>query len=164
MFANIKYDISSNKGNTKGQMLALSFRIAHFISTNPSIIIRLAGIPIRLIYVVCIRWILGVDLDEKTTVGKGLIIFHGQGLVINSETIIGERVILRQNTTIGNKEKAGKSPVIGDDVNIGANVVIIGDVHIGEKSIIGAGSVITKNVPSRVAVAGNPFKIIKNLE
>ena len=70
-------------------------------------------------------------------------------------------------TTIGNKElrngSFSKSPVIGDNVNIGSNVCIIGPISIGTNVIIGAGSVVTKDVPSNSVVVGNPARIIKNI-
>jgi putative colanic acid biosynthesis acetyltransferase WcaB len=55
----------------------------------------------------------------------------------------------------------GPSPVIGDNVEIGSNVVIIGDISIGDGAIVGAGSVVTKDVPAHAVVVGNPARIIK---
>lgn len=54
--------------------------------------------------------------------------------------------------------------VIGDDVLIGANSIILKGVHIGARSVIGAGSVVTKDVPKDCIVAGNPAKAIKGLK
>ncbi|MFX0181601.1 MAG: sugar O-acetyltransferase [Candidatus Hodarchaeota archaeon] len=52
---------------------------------------------------------------------------------------------------------------IGDQVWIGSGAIILPGVTIGADSTIGAGSVVTKNIPSRVVAAGNPCQIIKNL-
>ena len=52
---------------------------------------------------------------------------------------------------------------IGDNVWIGGGVTIIGGVKIGQNSIIGAGSVVTKNIPAGVIVAGNPAKVIREI-
>lgn len=54
--------------------------------------------------------------------------------------------------------------VIGDRVSIGTSATILGGIHIGEGSMIGAGSVVTKNVPPRAVVAGNPARIIRYIE
>jgi putative colanic acid biosynthesis acetyltransferase WcaB len=81
--------------------------------------------------------------------------------VLNPQTVIGANCILRQSTTIGNKEPDGKAPVIGNQVNIGANVCIIGDISIGDNVIIGAGSVVVKDIPANCVVGGNPAKIIR---
>jgi acetyltransferase-like isoleucine patch superfamily enzyme len=53
---------------------------------------------------------------------------------------------------------------IDDDVWIGRNVIILKGVHIGVGAIVGAGSVVTKDVPSYAVVAGNPAKIVRNLD
>lgn len=50
---------------------------------------------------------------------------------------------------------------ISDDVWIGANVIILPGVHIGTGSVIGAGSIVTKNIPPSVVAVGNPAKVIK---
>ena len=53
--------------------------------------------------------------------------------------------------------------IIGNDVWIGGNVAILPGVTIGDNVVIGAGTVVNKNVPDNVVIAGNPFKIIKEL-
>lgn len=55
-----------------------------------------------------------------------------------------------------------KPVVIGDDVWIGARVTILPGVHIGKGSVIGAGSVVTKDVPEYSVVGGNPAKVLKS--
>ncbi|HAB26474.1 MAG TPA: serine acetyltransferase, partial [Xanthomarina gelatinilytica] len=55
-------------------------------------------------------------------------------------------------------------PIIGNDVTVGANVVIIGNITIGDHVVIGAGSVVVKDVPSNCVIAGNPARVIKTLE
>lgn len=53
------------------------------------------------------------------------------------------------------------SIVIGDDVWIGQQCIVIGGKHIGSHSIIGAGSVVSKDIPDCVIAAGNPIRIIR---
>ena len=57
----------------------------------------------------------------------------------------------------------GKSVTIGNDVWVGGNVTICPGVTIGDRTVIGAGSVVTKNIPSNVFAAGNPCKVIREL-
>jgi galactoside O-acetyltransferase len=52
---------------------------------------------------------------------------------------------------------------IGDDVWIGANVVVLPGVAIGKNSIIGAGSVVTKDIPENVVAAGNPWRVLREI-
>lgn len=54
-------------------------------------------------------------------------------------------------------------PIIGNNVTLGASVTIIGEIHIGDNVIIGAGSVVVKDVPNNVVIAGNPAKIIHTI-
>ncbi len=57
----------------------------------------------------------------------------------------------------------GKSVTIGDNVWIGGNVVIVPGVHIGDNTVIGAGSVVTKDIPDMVLAAGNPCRVIRSI-
>lgn len=150
-------DIINNRHNNKGLLFIIIFRISHFFSK--SIFLRIIGFPIRFFYLITIRWILGIDIPDQTKIGKGFMVYHGQGIVVHRDTIIGENVKIRQNTTIGNKKSNGLSPIIGNNVNIGANSVIIGDIKIGNNVIIAAGSVVINNIIDYSVAAGNPAKI-----
>ena len=115
-------------------------------------------------YKFLIEWVFGIEIPYNANIGKGLIVYHGLGLVINKYTTIGSNCILRHTTAIGNKELVRSDcPIIGDNVNIGAHVCIVGKIKIGDNSIIGAGSIVTKYVPANAVVAGNPAKIIRFL-
>lgn len=147
--------------NTKGSIFIFFFRLSSFFVKNK--FLKIIGFPVRLLYKVLFQWVLGIDIPDQTKIGKHFNVYHGQGLIINSATIIGENVMVRQNTTIGNSKPGGGAPVIENNVKIGANSVVIGEIIIGENSIIGAGSVVVKNVPKNVIVAGNPAKIINTI-
>ena len=154
----MKLDFLTNKKNTKGLMFIILFRISHFFTQN--MFLKIIGIPYRIMYKIVVEWFLGIEVPDTTFIGAGFKVIHGQGLVVNKSTRIGNFVTLRHNTTIGNSKSGGKSPKIGNYVDIGANCVVIGDVEIGENSIIGAGSVIVKSVPPNSVVVGNPGRVI----
>lgn len=101
----------------------------------------------------------GIDIHCTTRIGYGLYIGHGGPLVVNPTCIIGNNVNLSQFTTIG--ANGGKQAAeIGDNVYIGPNVCIIDHVHIGNNVTIGAGSVVTKNIPDNATAVGNYAKVI----
>lgn len=100
----------------------------------------------------------GLDIPSSTTIGYGLYIGHGYGIIVNPTAIIGNNVNLSQFTTIGSNE--GKAAVIGDNVYIGPSVCIVENVQIGSDVCIGAGAVVTKDIPRGMTVAGVPAKII----
>ena len=160
-------DLKNNPKNIKAKIVLVLFRFAQLCRKSPKPIFILT-IPYLIFYRVFVEWFLCVELPWNTQVGKGLCLFHGQSLVVNDGTIIGENCTLRHCTTIGNKQLSdgtfSKAPIIGDNVDIGSNVVILGPITIGEGSVIGAGSVVVKDVEPYSLVVGNPAKTIKRLE
>lgn len=99
-------------------------------------------------------------ISNTSDIAGGLIYAHPYSTVIFAEKI-GKNFNFRHLTTLGATEK-GK-PIIGNNVALGACVTIIGNVKIGDNVVIGAGSVVVKDVPDNCVVAGNPAKIIKYL-
>ena len=166
MFNFIFQDFSENKGNLKAQFIILFFRFANFFEISDNKFIQILKYPINFLYKIFVGLFLTVELPPKTKIGKGLKIFHGQALVVNDKTVIGENVILRNGVVIGNiilKDGSdSKSPIIGNNVEIGSNACIIGDVKIGNNTKIGAGTIVIKDVPDNCIVVGNPARIIPN--
>lgn len=99
-----------------------------------------------------------IQISRHTKIGYGLYISHGGPVVVNPTTIIGSNCNLSQFVTIGSNE--AKAAVIGDNVYIGPNCCIVEDVEIGNNVTIGAGSVVTKNLPENSTCAGNYAKVL----
>lgn len=105
----------------------------------------------------------GSTINATTSVSIGNHTIIGSGCLItdtDSHPILAEHRLLPH----GGGQHTKQSPiVIEDNVFIGARSIIMKGVHIGNGSVVGAGSVVTKDVPANVIVAGNPAKIIKHL-
>ncbi|MDD2384934.1 MAG: hypothetical protein PHN18_12145 [Sulfurospirillaceae bacterium] len=118
--------------------------------------------PIIILYKIYTEFLLNCEISFKTKIGENIIIHHGQSLIINKNTIIGDNVVLRHCTTVGNKsENSLESPTIGNNVEIGSNCVILGNISIEDNVVIGAGAVVVKNIQKNSIVAGNPAVFIK---
>ncbi|WP_108396397.1 serine O-acetyltransferase [Devosia submarina] len=103
-----------------------------------------------------------VDINPAVVMGKGIMLDHGTGLVIGETATIGDDVSMLQNVTLGGTGKSDQDrhPKIGNGVLIGAGAKVLGNIKVGDCSRIGAGSVVLKEVPPRVTVAGVPAKVI----
>jgi serine O-acetyltransferase len=103
-----------------------------------------------------------VDINPAVPMGKGIMLDHGTGLVIGETAVVGDNVSLLQNVTLGGTGKSDQDrhPKIGNGALIGAGAKVLGNIRIGDCSRIGAGSVVLKEVPPRVTVAGVPAKVI----
>lgn len=99
-----------------------------------------------------------IQISRHTKIGYGLYISHGGPVIVNPTTIIGNNCNLSQFVTVGSNE--AKAAVIGDNVYIGPNCCIVEDVEIGNNVTIGAGSVVTKNLPENSTCAGNYAKVL----
>lgn len=103
-----------------------------------------------------------IEISPAARIGPGLKIVHFTGIVIRGNTIIGNNAIIRQNVTIGSRNDTDDGfSVIGHNVEIGANSCIIGDVTIGDNVIIGALSLINKNVPDNHTAYSSKTTILK---
>ena len=99
-----------------------------------------------------------IQLDSHATIGYGLYIGHDGPIVVHPTAVIGNNCNLSQFTTIGSNEN--HAATIGDNVYIGPNVCIVEDVKIGNNVTIGAGSVVTKDIPDNATAVGNYAKVI----
>jgi len=105
----------------------------------------------------------GIEIHPGAKIGKFLFIDHGMGVVIGETSVIGDYVTIYHGVTLGGtgKEKGKRHPTIGNNVVIGANAQVIGSFTVGDNSLIGAGSVVLKEVPPNSTVVGIPGKVIK---
>lgn len=147
-------DWNANPHDYKSRSLLILFRMTQRLMSDldrP----RRYSYPMILLYRFYSEWLLGIEIRPKTQIGPALSVYHGYGIVINNEAVIGSHVSLRHGVTIGHKEQGGKSPTVGSYVQFGAHATVLGEISVGDHTIVGAGVVLTKSVPegSTVRVA-----------
>ncbi len=105
----------------------------------------------------------GIEIHPGATIGEGLFIDHGHGVVIGETTIIGNNVTLYQGVTLGGtgKENGKRHPTLEDNVMVSVGAKVIGSFTVGENSKIGAGSVVINEVPPNCTVVGVPGRVVK---
>ncbi len=103
-----------------------------------------------------------IEIHPGASIGKGLFIDHGNGVVIGETTVIGNNVIMYQGVTLGGtgKEKGKRHPTIKDNVLIGSGAKILGNIIIEENVKIGANAVVLNNIPKDTTAVGIPAKIV----
>lgn len=106
-----------------------------------------------------INWAWGIDLSYVVRLGRRVRIWHHGGMVIGGRAI-GDDVHIRHNTTIGvaNRHDPSKKPIIGNRVDIGAGACILGAVTVGDDCVIGANSVVLRDLPPGSTVLGVPAR------
>ena len=107
----------------------------------------------------------GIEIHPGATIGEGLFIDHGSGVIIGETTIIGNNVTLYQGVTLGGtgKEQGKRHPTLGSNIMIGAGAKVLGSCMIGDNCKIGAGSVVLENVPAGSTVVGVPGRVVKRI-
>lgn len=111
-----------------------------------------------------------IVLGDKVFFNFNCVVLDVMKVEIGSRTLIGPNVQIYTAThPLNFRERASgmeyaKPVTIGQDVWIGGSSVICPGVSIGDRTVIGAGSVVTKDLPSNVFAAGNPCRVIRELE
>lgn len=111
------------------------------------------------------RFFTGIEIHPGATIGKRLFIDHGMGVVIGETTIIGDDCLLYQGVTLGGvgtgNHHVKRHPTLLNNIMVSAGAKLIGDITIGNRSIIGAQTVVLKDVPDDCTVVGVPAFIVK---
>lgn len=103
----------------------------------------------------------GISLPPECFIGEGLYIGHFGTLIVAPKATIGSHCNLSQGMTIGygGRGANGGFPTIGNRVYIAANAVVVGNITIADDVVIGAGAVVTRSVPPRAVMVGNPARV-----
>jgi serine acetyltransferase len=154
-------DWTVNRGDLRIQLALVLYRTSHLLRTSKSASMRKLGRVVSLGYLVIVEWTWGMEIPWATQIGPRLRIFHGTGIVINAESVLGADVVLRQGVCLGNRRSGGGSPRVGNRVDFGAASLVLGPYSIGDDSKIGAASVVLADVEAGAVVVGNPARTVK---
>ena len=139
----------------KGYQAMQAYRLSHYLWTHGRK---------DLAYFIQMRCseVYGIDIHPGARIGKGIMIDHAHSIVIGETAVVGDNVSMLHSVTLGGtgKEDEDRHPKIEDGVLIGAGAKVLGNIRVGHCSRIAAGSVVLKDLPPNVTVAGVPAKIV----
>ncbi|AUN33541.1 serine O-acetyltransferase [Niveispirillum cyanobacteriorum] len=106
--------------------------------------------------------VFGVDIHPNARFGRGVMIDHATGVVVGETAVVGDNVSMLHGVNLGGngKDDGDRHPKIGSGVLLGANAKVLGNIHVGDCARVAAGSVVLRDVPRAVTVAGVPAKIV----
>jgi serine O-acetyltransferase len=143
----------------------VAFRFARWVhSAGSAAILRLPLRALVSLIAVFIDVATNIELPSQVSIGPGLFLPHSGYIVVASNVVIGSHCTLTQGVTIGHRGGGSvvslAGPVIGDRVYLGPGAVVLGPISIGDDVLIGANAVVTRSVPDRAVVVGNPARVI----
>ena len=168
MFKNIRYDIKSIRERDpaarsgwevfflySGFHAVLYYRVANFFYRHNMKFIA--------------RWIsqtgrffTGVEIHPGATIGRGLMIDHGMGVVIGETAVVGDNCTIYQGVTLGGtgKDTGKRHPTLGNNVMVGSGAKVLGPFTVGDNAKIAAGAVVLDTVPEGATAVGVPARMI----
>ncbi|MBE6584486.1 MAG: serine O-acetyltransferase [Ruminococcaceae bacterium] len=109
------------------------------------------------------RFFTGIEIHPGATIGKGLVIDHGSGVVIGETCEIGDNCTLYQGVTLGGtgKDVGKRHPTLCDNVLVGAGAKVLGPIVIESNSKIAANAVVLKDIPQSSTAVGIPARVAR---
>lgn len=109
------------------------------------------------------RFMTGIEIHPGATIGKGLFIDHGMGIVIGETAEVGDDCTIYHNVTLGGTghDTGKRHPTLGSNVLVSTGAKILGPIYIGDNARIGANSVVLKNVEPNATVVGVPGTVVR---
>lgn len=109
------------------------------------------------------KFFTGIEIHPGATIGKGLFIDHGSGVVIGETAVIGDNCTIYQGVTLGGtgKHTGKRHPTLGNNVMVGAGAKVLGPFKVGDNSKIAAGAVVLDEIPENSTAVGIPARVIK---
>jgi serine O-acetyltransferase len=150
---------------TQGFWASCQYRIAH------AVFCRVKFKPLKYILLFpiylwqkAIEITTGISIPASAVIGHSFYIGHFGGIILNANTIIGNNCNISQGVTIGvsGQGVTRGTPVIGDNVYIGANTVLAGNIKIGNNCLVGACTLVNRDLPDNSVAVGVPAQIVSS--
>ena len=109
------------------------------------------------------KFLTGIEIHPGATIGKGLVIDHGSGVVIGETAEIGDNCTLYQGVTIGGtgKDTGKRHPTLGDNVMVGSGAKVLGPFKVGDGAKIASNAVVLEEVPNGATAVGVPARVVR---
>ena len=108
------------------------------------------------------KFVTGIEIHPGATIGRGLVIDHGAGVVIGETAEIGDDCTIYQGVTLGGtgKSTGKRHPTLGNNVMVGAGAKVLGPLTIGDNAKIAAGAVALHDIPGDSTAVGIPARVV----
>ncbi len=108
------------------------------------------------------RFFTGIEIHPGATIGKGLFIDHGMGVVIGETTVIGDDCTIYQGVTLGGTgtHTGKRHPTLGNNVMVGSGAKVLGPFTVGDNAKIAAGAVVLEAVAAGATAVGVPARAV----
>ncbi len=109
------------------------------------------------------RFFTGIEIHPGATIGKGLFIDHGSGVVIGETAIVGDYCTIYQGVTLGGtgKDTGKRHPTLGNNVMVGSGAKLLGNFTVGDNAKIASGAVVLGEIPANCTAVGVPAKVVR---
>ena len=109
------------------------------------------------------KFFTGIEIHPGATIGKGLFIDHGTGVVIGETAEIGDNCTLYQGVTLGGtgKDVGKRHPTLGNNVMVGSGAKVLGPFKIGDNSKIASNAVVLEEIPPNSTAVGIPARVVR---
>ena len=105
----------------------------------------------------------GIEIHPGASIGRGVMIDHGHGVVIGETAEVGDGCMIYQGVTLGGtgKDKGKRHPTLGNNILVGAGAKVLGPFKVGDNARIAAGAVVLREVPENATAVGVPAQVVR---
>lgn len=161
-FANIRADLRAHGGHwgAQGFWALVVYRFGRWrYGVRPVLLRKLLSGLYKMAFKL-VQIVTGIELPCEVEIGRNFVIDHFGGIIISGYAKFGDNCRIRNGVCIGLSRVSDPcAPVIGNNVDIGCGAKLLGRITVGNNVLIGANSVVTRDVPANSIAVGVPAVI-----